>query len=371
VPFYFIVGSGLINSPTTTISKFIRVTKMPISKARKKMNLYHKYCSNEFLTSDKFNILIQHRFVFKGNKVLNRPQNGLADFTVKTSNGNQYLINLVYSNGERGKAKWLIANITGKEFAADGEYIAFDKKAISKSRFQESVPGFILLIIFISMSNVNVTPNYAKDVVEIVNVVNSDLEANKDIDIKIYHDGEAGKFEKAYKEYARDMVNSTNRIVKTLTDMNYYNVLSPEFLKKDKPKKLANSIKVLKDGKEAVDLYIKEYEKMSSNDYIKKKFENYDVSIKVEETYFECQKALNTDLGTLSEMCESAERLGNYLLENIKEWEVDENNTLIFNSQEEVDEYNRLWEILQKDTEKLAKLFDDLPNTNSTTETII
>lgn len=192
---------------------------------------------------------------------------------------------------------------------------------------------------------------------EIINLTNKDLlEDNYNIDIKTT--GDYAYVENAIKKYYKELSDNVKKLNYSLDDEELQNILSPENLDKDRPS-FTNSRSLLNNAKKVSTDSLQKIATLCDENYIKNLLDKEKVSDYYLDFY---QKIMYTeqDIKILLETKEEMETLSNNLnlfldkveeilsmLErNNKDWYIEEKQ-IYFQTEEEVNEYNKLYEELK------------------------
>ena len=210
---------------------------------------------------------------------------------------------------------------------------------------------------------------------EIINLTNKDLlEDNYNIDIKTT--GDYAYVENAIKKYYKELSDNVKKINYSLDDEELQNILAPENLEKDRPN-FTNSRILLKNAKKTATDSLQKIATLCDENYIKNLLDKEKVSDYYLEFY---QKIMYTeqDIKTLLETKEEMETLStnlnlfldkveeilSMLERNNKDWYIEEKQ-IYFQTEEEVNEYNKLYEELKTianeklDTKKITNKKDN------------
>lgn len=215
---------------------------------------------------------------------------------------------------------------------------------------------------------------------EIINVSNKDLlKSNYEIEVKTT--GDYAYVEEAVKKFYKQLSDSVKIMNSSLNDENLINILSPANLEKDRPH-FQQSFQLLDAAeaktKEAINTIISLCnEEKIKNLLDKEKVDDYYIDLYQELMY------TKKDIQTLNETKVEMEELSNNIdafLKKVREilqmlertndsWQI-EDNQIYFDNNQQVEEYNRLYnELNQIATEKFTQS-DQNTNTNTSSSNV-
>lgn len=160
--------------------------------------------------------------------------------------------------------------------------------------------------------------------------------------------GDCAKTEQAAKEYLKDIINEVKTITDILEDEKLINILTVSNYKSDGPN-FTKSKTYVANTKTSLIEATKKYNELLTDDKIisyinAKKVDSYYVDLYKNDLIGTVDKQganIDNEITQITDILNVYEEVLNFLIKNKSSWTI-ENNTIVFNTDEQVNEYNRL-----------------------------
>lgn len=210
--------------------------------------------------------------------------------------------------------------------------------------------GFV--IFFEVKENLEEMKKLEKEVEEISNIVNAtefDEKAYKEHLDKTITTGEIFKVERAYKNWLRDYLKTNNEIEELYNDLGKGEMLSEEVITAD-----GKSFTTLRANLNAysnkLEKLREKYNNLSDEDYVVKYYDkdgsalytDYFLEIIGDIRQTQEEKEISQNLKNSSQYLKDVKAIYDFLSNNQNHWTINNNNTILFDSEDLLDEYKKL-----------------------------